>query len=76
MGNKVSLFSLVSIDLYLLPEAIGSFWTLLTFSYEFRKLKKKKRTQSLTLIIPAPPSLKKCIVAIHDLIRNYDFRKN
>lgn len=41
MGHKVSLFSLVSIDLCLLPEAISSFWALLPISYEFRKLKKK-----------------------------------
>lgn len=72
MGHKVSLFSLVSIDFHLLPEAISSFWTLLTISYEFRKL--KKIYSKFDFGNTAPPSLKKCIVAIHDLIRRHDFR--
>lgn len=71
MGHKVSLFSLVSIDLHLLPEAISSSCTPLTISYECRKLKKKIKFDFGNTI---QPSLKKCAVAIPDLVRHHDFK--
>lgn len=61
MGPRVSLFSLVWIVLHLLPEAISSFWTLLTISFDF--------------VYPGLPSLKKCIVTIHDLNKTSEIIK-
>lgn len=73
MGPKVSLFSLISIVLRLLPEAISSYWTLLTISSEFRKL--KKISSKFDFVYPGLPSLKKCIVTIHDLNKTSEIIK-
>lgn len=73
MGPKVSLFSLVWFVLHLLPEAISSYWTLLTISCEFRKL--KKISSKFDFVYPGLPSLKKCIVTIHDLNKTSEIIK-